>query len=181
MASWPAMARRIRVPSGFVLAVLYLWLAKPDARSLTLGVVFVIAGLVVRGSASGHLNKNEQLAISGPYAYTRNPLYLGSVIMALGFAIAARSFWIALVLAAVFVGIYLPVIWSEETYLAERFREFTDYAQRVPRFIPKLNNMSSPRASFSWALYRKHREYNATLGSAAILAALIAKLLWAGR
>jgi protein-S-isoprenylcysteine O-methyltransferase Ste14 len=181
MASWPAIARRIRVPSGFVLAALYLWLAKPDARSLTLGTGFIILGLLMRAVASGHLNKNEQLATSGPYAYTRNPLYLGSVIMAVGFAIVARSLWIALILAAVFIGIYLPVIRAEESYLAERFPEFAEYAGRVPRFIPKLKNMSGPHGSFSWNLYWKHREYNAMLGSAAILAVLIAKLLWASR
>jgi len=181
VASWPAVARRIRVPSGFLLAALYLWLAKPDSRSLTLGSVFIILGLALRALASGHLNKNEQLATTGPYAFTRNPLYLGSVIMALGFAIVARSFWIALILIIVFVGIYLPVIRAEENYLAERFPEFLDYARQVPRFVPKLRRSSSPRGSFSCNLYWKHREYNAALGSAAILAVMIVKLLWAGR
>ena len=178
MASWATIARRIRVPSGFVLAGLYLWLAKPSARSLALGIVFIIVGLAMRAVASGYLNKNEQLATSGPYAYTRNPLYLGSVIMAMGFAIVARSLWIALILAAVFTGIYLPVIRAEETYLAQRFPEFAEYARRVPRFIPKPGQLDRPRGIFSWGLYWKHREYNATIGSAAILAVLIAKLLW---
>jgi protein-S-isoprenylcysteine O-methyltransferase Ste14 len=181
VASWSAVARRIRVPSGFVLAALYLWLAKPNVRSLTLGFVFIILGLAVRAVASGYLNKNEQLAMSGPYAYTRNPLYLGSVIMALGFAIVARSFWIALILITVFVGIYLPVTRAEENYLAERFPEFPAYARQVPRFVPKLKRSTGSRGSFSWTLYWKHREYNATLGSAAILAVLIAKLLWTWR
>jgi protein-S-isoprenylcysteine O-methyltransferase Ste14 len=181
MASWPAIARRIRVPSGFVLAALYLWLAKPSARSLALGAVFIVAGLAIRGVASGYLDKNERLATSGPYAYTRNPLYLGSVIMAVGFAIVARSLWIALILAAVFIGIYLPVIRAEETYLAQRFPEFPEYARQVPRFGLNLNTPNRKRGSFSWTLYWKHREYNAILGSAAILAALIAKLFWISR
>lgn len=181
MANWPTVARRIRVPSGFVLAVLYLWLAKADAGSLALGAVFVIMGLAIRGVASGYLDKNEQLATSGPYAYTRNPLYLGSVIMAVGFAIAARNLWIALVLAAVFVGIYLPVIRAEETYLAQRFPEFPEYARRVPRFGPTFQGVNGKRGSFSWTLYWKHREYNAIIGSGIILAALIAKLFWTSR
>ena len=181
VASWPAVARRIRVPCGFVIAAFYLWLAKPSVWPLGIGAVFVIAGLVVRGVASGYLNKNEQLTTCGPYGYTRNPLYLGSVVMAIGFAIIARSFWIVLILAAVFVGIYLPVIRAEEAYLAQNFPEFSDYARQVPRLIPRLRKSSGAPGSFSWSLYWKHREYNATLGSAAILAIMIAKLLWAAR
>jgi len=181
VASWPAIARRIRVPSGFVLATLYLWLAKPDRLSLASGLLFIVAGLVIRALASGHLNKNEQLATSGPYAYTRNPLYVGSLVMAVGFAIAARSLWIALILIAMFIGIYLPVVRAEESYLAQRFPEFAEYARHVPRFVPSLNRFVSKRDSFSWHLYCKHREYNATLGSAAIIAVLIAKLFWSSR
>jgi protein-S-isoprenylcysteine O-methyltransferase Ste14 len=161
-----------------VLTAVYLWLAQPDARSLTLGAPFIIAGLVIRGLASGHLNKNQQLATAGPYAYTRNPLYVGSLVMAVGFAVACRSLWITLALIVMFVAIYLPVISAEESYLAQRFPEFPEYARQVPRFVPSLKRFAGKHDSFSWHLYRKHREYNATLGSAAILAALIAKLLW---
>jgi Phospholipid methyltransferase len=178
VASWPTIARRIRVPSGFVIAALYLWLAKPDAQNLAFGALFIIAGLWLRGVASGHLNKNEQLATTGPYAYTRNPLYLGSVIMAVGFAIAAKSLLIAGMLIAAFIGIYLPVIRDEESYLAQRFPEFTEYSCRVPRFVPRLRQSTRTASSFSWELYWKHREYNAILGSLAIMATLIAKLLW---
>jgi len=158
-----------------------LWLAKPDRLSLASGLLFIVAGLVIRALASGHLNKNEQLATSGPYAYTRNPLYVGSLVMAVGFAIAARSLWIALILIAMFIGIYLPVVRAEESYLAQRFPEFAEYARHVPRFVPSLNRFVSKRDSFSWHLYCKHREYNATLGSAAIIAVLIAKLFWSSR
>lgn len=178
MVSWPSIARRIRVPSGFVLAGLYVWLAKPNSTSIALGIPFVVAGLLLRGVASGHLRKNEQLATSGPYAYTRNPLYLGSLIIVLGFVIAARSAWIALITIAMFVGIYLPVVLGEESHLAKQFPEFSEYARRVPRFVPRLSQSSSPPSAFTWQLYRKHREYNAILGAMAILAILVAKLLW---
>lgn len=164
-----------------MLAVFYLWLAKPDVLSLTMGAAFLIVGLVMRGLASGHLRKNEQLTTTGPYAYTRNPLYLGSAIMAIGFAIIARSLWIVLMLAAVFVAIYLPVIRAEEAYLARNFPEFSDYARQVPRLIPGLRKSSGAPGSFSWSLYWKHREYNATLGSAVTLAIMIAKLFWGAR
>jgi protein-S-isoprenylcysteine O-methyltransferase Ste14 len=177
VVSWPTIARRIRVPSGFVLAGLYLWLAKPNASSIAFGTPFVLAGLLVRGVASGHLRKDEQLAITGPYAYTRNPLYLGSLIMAVGFAVAARSIWIGLIVIGMFAVIYLPVIRAEESHLAQQFPEFPDYARRVPRFIPRLSRSRRTPSSFTWELYWKHREYNAVLGSLAMMAALVAKLL----
>jgi protein-S-isoprenylcysteine O-methyltransferase Ste14 len=164
-----------------VLAGAYLVLAHPQALSLAFGAGFVIAGLVVRGAASGHVRKNEQLTTTGPYAYTRNPLYLGSLIIALGFAVAARSLWIALILVAMFVGIYLPVIRNEEAGLAQRFPEFAEYSRRVPRLVPSLRAAPSHHGSFSWGLFWKHREYNATLGSAAIMAAMVLKLCWSVR
>jgi len=176
VASWARVARRIRVPLGFGFAALYLWLAHPVARTLLPGAVFVAIGLALRGLASGHVQKNEQLTMTGPYAYTRNPLYLGSLILAIGFVIAARSLWIALILVVLFLAIYLPVIRAEEKYLAQRFPEFGGYAGRVPRLLPRMSPLGDSSGKFSWALYWKHHEYNATLGSVAILVALVAKL-----
>ncbi len=176
MASWARIARRIRVPLGFAFAALYLWLAHPVVRSLLLGMVFVAMGLALRALASGHVQKNEQLTMTGPYAYTRNPLYLGSLILAIGFVVAARSLWIPLILVILLLAIYLPVIRAEEKYLAQRFPEFSGYAGRVPRLLPRMRLPDDSGGKFSWVLYWKHREYNATLGSVAILAALVAKL-----
>jgi protein-S-isoprenylcysteine O-methyltransferase Ste14 len=82
------------VPLGFLFAVLYFWLARPSWRSMTLGAILIVPGLLVRALASGHVRKNEALATSGPYAYTRNPLYLGSLLIGMGFAVAARSWWV---------------------------------------------------------------------------------------
>src|SRR5271155_59748 len=109
-ASWAKIARRIRVPLGFAFTAVYLWLATPTAASMLIGSALIIPGLAVRGLASGHVQKNEQLTTTGPYAYTRNPLYLGSLILAVGFVIAARNIWIALVLVLLLLAIYLPVI-----------------------------------------------------------------------
>jgi protein-S-isoprenylcysteine O-methyltransferase Ste14 len=176
--TWQRIARRIRVPVGFAFTALYLWLARPTWGSILLGALFVIAGIVVRALASGHLKKNEQLATSGPYAYTRNPLYLGSLILALGFASAALSWWIAIGLAIIFVAIYLPVIRAEETFLRTRFPEFAEYADKVPRIVPRVRRLHHADSGFSWDLYLRHREYNAALGSAALMAALVVKLLW---
>ncbi len=178
MASWSAIARRVRVPLGFAFAGFYLWLATPTVKSIVIGVCFTIPGLVIRGLASGHLQKNEQLATGGPYSYTRNPLYFGSLALAVGFVLAARSWWIAAGLALIFLGVYLPVIGAEEAFLRARFPQFEDYFRNVPRLLPRVTPFSaSSRGGFSWDLYWKHREYNATLGAVAMTAALAAKLL----
>jgi protein-S-isoprenylcysteine O-methyltransferase Ste14 len=176
--TWTRIARRIRVPLGFGFTALYLWLAKPTASSMMIGSALIIPGLALRALASGHVQKNEQLTITGPYAYTRNPLYLGSLILAVGFAIIARSWWIGAVLLLLFLAIYLPVIRGEEVYLREHFSEFAEYARQVPRLLPRLRSLTGGRGTFSWDLYWKHREYNATLGAMAMMAALTAKLLW---
>ena len=179
MAEWSRVARRIRVPLGFTFAVLYFWLARPTWRSIGLGMVLVVPGLLIRALASGHVRKNEALAMSGPYAYTRNPLYLGSVLIGIGFAIAARSWWIGGLLVLMFVAIYVPVIRGEEKFLREKFPEFEEYTRRVPRLLPRVVpvRVGSERGSFSLALYMKHREWNALLGALAMVAGVIAKML----
>jgi protein-S-isoprenylcysteine O-methyltransferase Ste14 len=175
---WTKIARRIRVPLGFAFAILYFWLAKPTARSILMGAALIVPGLVVRALASGHVQKNEQLTTSGPYAYTRNPLYLGSLILAAGFALTARSWWIAAAMTLFFLAIYLPVIRAEEAFLRGRFHQFESYARDVPRLLPRLTAIADGGSSFSWDLYWKHREYNALMGSAVMMAALAAKLVW---
>ena len=178
MAEWSRVARRIRVPLGFAFAVLYFWLARPSWSSLAFGAVLIIPGLVIRAQASGHVRKNEALAMSGPYAHTRNPLYLGSLLMGIGFALAARSWWVGMALIAMFFAIYVPVIRSEEAFLRERFPEFEAYAKAVPRMIPRLTPAFRDQAAggFSMNLYLKHREYNALLGAVAMTAGLMVKM-----
>ncbi len=178
MASWQQIARRIRVPLGFAFAALYVWLAHPTWRSIILGSSIAVVGLIVRALASGHVRKNEQLTTTGPYAYTRNPLYLGSLIIAGGFTLASRSWIIAAIAAAMLVLIYIPVIRSEEEFLRARFPEVHDYCRNVPRLFPRLKLSQGSAGSFSAHLYWKHREYNAAVGAAAIIAVLVVKVLW---
>jgi protein-S-isoprenylcysteine O-methyltransferase Ste14 len=178
LRSWPEVARRIRVPLGFAFAVLYLWLAQPSWKSLLIGFPIVALGLVLRALASGHVRKNTELTMTGPYAYTRHPLYAGSILMAVGFAVAARSLWIVFGLAVLFIAIYVPVIRSEEAYLAEHFPSFGDYARQVPALFPRLRPAGRSRGAFSRELYLQHREYNAFAGALLMLALLIAKILW---
>ncbi len=161
-----------------MFAALFLWLAKPTLLSMLLGGALVIPGLILRALASGHVQKNEQLATSGPYAYTRNPLYLGSLILACGFALASRSWWVVAGIVVLFFVIYKPVIRAEEDFLRMRFPQFEEYARKVPSQLPRLRRFGDAPGAFSWDLYRKHREYNSLLGSAVITGALLAKLLW---
>lgn len=179
---WSRIARRIRVPLGFVFAAFFLWLARPSGRFLALSLVLVLPGLWLRAYAAGYVKKNAEVTTTGPYAYTRNPLYLGSMLIAFGFVLAARTPWIAVALALLFAVIYIPVIRSEEAFLRANFAGYSDYAARVPRLIPRLTpaqSSASGSGAFSAALYRRHREYNALIGSLAIYAALILKLcLW---
>lgn len=178
MAEWSRVARRVRVPLGFVFAVLYFWLARPTWRFLAFGAVLIVPGLLIRALASGHVRKNEALATSGPYAYTRNPLYLGSLLIGIGFAVAARSWSVGALLVVMFFAIYVPVIRGEEKFLQEKFPEFEEYARRVPRMLPRLTPARSgdDAGGFSMELYLKHREWNALLGSALLAAALIVEM-----
>ena len=177
MANWSRIARRIRVPLSFAFAIAYVWLARPTRTSLLAGGLLLVPGLLLRGLASGHVQKDRQLTASGPYAYTRNPLYLGSLILAAGFVVAARSWWIPAILLIMFVAIYVPVIAGEERYLRQTFPEYDDYARHVPRFAMRLTRYGTQRGTFSSERYWKHREYNAVLGCVAVLAVLVVKLL----
>ncbi len=142
-----------------------------------IGALVLVPGLVLRALASGHVQKDKQLTTSGPYAYTRNPLYLGSLMLAAGFAIAARSWWIVGIMCLMFASIYIPVIAGEERYLRQTFPDYDEYARHVPRLWPRFKRYGSQQSGYSSARYWKHREYQATLGCMIVLAILIIKLI----
>jgi len=189
---WERVARRIRVPLGFVTAALYLFECSRlplHPAAVAWSLTLVLPGLAVRAAASGTVRKDRELTVTGPYAYTRNPLYLGSALIAAGFALALFDWPVALVIAAVFAAVYIPVIASEERFLRSAFAGFDDYCRLVPRFIPRLTpakfiekkdlpSGSAPVTSdapggFSLALYLQHREYNAALGAALLYFSLL--------
>jgi protein-S-isoprenylcysteine O-methyltransferase Ste14 len=167
---------RLRVPAGFLLVAAFLYLASPDPASLAVGAPVAFAGLLLRAWAAGHLEKNRRLAVDGPYTHVRNPLYLGTLTVALGFVIAARRWELGVIFAAVFGGVYLPVIELEEQHLRELFPEYSDYAQRVPALLPRWRRGSNG-GRFSWRLYRVNQEYQAAVGFLAGLAVLVWKAL----
>ena len=180
-ADWSRTARRIRVPMGFVFAGIYIWLAGPTFVSLAWSLLLVLPGLWLRGYAAGYVKKNAELTMTGPYAHTRNPLYVGSMLIAFGFAAASRSIVIVLLLAVLFAVIYIPVIRSEEEFLRSTFADFDAYAARVPRLLPRLRAArigDGEPGRFSPPLYRKHREYNALMGAAAIYAVLALRIMF---
>ncbi len=166
------------MPLGFVFAAVFLWLARPSLQSLGWSLLLVVPGVWLRAFASGYVRKNTELATTGPYAHTRNPLYLGSMMIAFGFAAAAGSWIILVALAVGFTAIYLPTILSEEQFLRGHFPGFDAYAARVPRLLPRLTPAPSDaeRGSFSAALYKQHREYNCLMGAVAIYMALVLRL-----
>ncbi len=189
IARWQRVARRIRVPLGFAVAALYLFellRREPNPKAVAWSLALVVPGLWLRGYASGYVKKNQELTTTGPYARTRNPLYLGSMLIAAGFAVALLSWPVAVALAAMFAAIYVPVIASEERYLRAAFPGYEAYYHRVPRLIPHLfprrsgarasdHSRSYPRqrGGFLLTLYVKHREYNALLGAGLLYLGLI--------
>lgn len=155
---------RMRVPSGFALVAVFAWFSHPDTRSLLYGLPVSLIGLGVRAWAAGHLAKNQTLAVSGPYAYTRNPLYLGTLLVAAGLALATRSVGLGVLFAAVFIFVYLPVIQLEQQYLRSLFPEYDAYAARVPAILPRLTPAPGGPRRFAFALYLRNGEYQAAVG-----------------
>ena len=165
---------KLRVPGGFLMVGAFLWLSAPTWTSLALGLPVSILGLALRAWAAGHLEKNRTLAESGPYAYVRNPLYIGTLAVAAGFVIASRRWELGVLFAAVFLLIYLPVVELEEQHLRSLFPEYADYAKRVRRLWPAAGKPGPKR--FQWSVYMRNQEYQALAGFLVGVAVLIWKV-----
>jgi len=151
--------------------------ASPSMLSLDIGGCIAFIGLAIRAWASGHIRKARVLAVTGPYAYTRNPLYLGSFILGVGFTIASGVWWLALVFTALFIGIYLPVMRVEADDIRRIFGQaFDDYEQSVPLFIPRLTPWKKTGEKFDFGLYLQYREYRAGVGAAIAIGVLAVKV-----
>jgi|SRR5579871_1763553 len=166
------LVARLRVPMGFLLVAAFAWWAHPSVESLVAGIPVSVAGLALRAWAAGHLAKNQQLATGGPYAYIRNPLYAGTLLVALGLAAAAKSWWLAALFTIVFLLVYLPAVMLEEQHLAKLFPEYAAYASAVPSLIPYRGRRPGS-SRFLTKLYWKNQEYQALAGFAAGLVWLI--------
>lgn len=171
--------QRIRIPLGFVFAAALIIFAVPTPASLVAGSVVAAVGLLIRAWASGHIRKAATLAVTGPYAYTRNPLYLGSFFLAVGFSIAGGVWWLPILGAAIFLGIYIPVLRVEADDMRQQFHdEYDEYAANVPVLIPRATPWRHDDAKWDSGLYLQYREYRAALGAAGIVAVLAAKSIF---
>ena len=157
------LVARLRVAFGFALVAAFAWFAAPTPGSLAAGLPVAALGLWLRAWAAGHLAKNERLATSGPYGHLRNPLYLGTLIVAAGLAIASRRLLLAALFTTVFALVYLPAMELEGQHLRNLFPEYEEYAARVPLLWPRLTHAGA-RDRFRWRLYLKNEEYQALLG-----------------
>ncbi|CAN5384335.1 hypothetical protein BH20ACI2_BH20ACI2_09720 [soil metagenome] len=173
------LLQRIRIPLGFIFAAVFLIFARPTILTLVAGSSIALLGLAIRAWASGHIRKASTLAVSGPYAYTRNPLYLGSFLMGVGFTIASGVWWLALIFAVLFLGIYFPVMRVEMEDMRRIFGdEFEEYERNVPLFIPRFTVWKNTGSKFDSELYLRYREYRAAIGVAAAIGVLAAKAIF---
>lgn len=172
-----AKLQRLRVPLGFVTALLFLVAARPTMRSLLIGAPLALSGALIRAWASGHLRKNAELAVSGPYAHTRNPLYFGSFVMTVGLAVAGGNLWTGLLLVGFFLLVYLPVMRAEAEHMQKLFADdYARWAAAVPLFMPRLTPYAAhQQRSFDARQYLHHREWRALLGLAVVLFILCLK------
>jgi len=180
-----AWAQRWRVPLGFVCGAVTLVFARPRVVTLIVGSLVALLGLGLRAWSAGHIRKNRELTMTGPYAYTRNPLYLGSLLLGTGFLIAAANPILVALFVVLFAGIYLPVMRVEAADLAQVFRDdYHRYAAAVPLLIPRLTpyrahqTAMNEKVSFDKTLYLRYREYQAALGLLFALAVLVVKMLY---
>lgn len=181
MASFSAGAARLRVPLHFVLAALVAVFGRPTGPLLAGGAALVALGLLARALAAGHLRRDLPLTVSGPYAYVRHPLYLGSTFILAGFAVAGGRAWLAAVCAAYFLLLFVPVMLREETERRALAPEaYAEYARRVPALVPYRGAYGSAAAAtrFDWKVWRANREWRGELGCALLLLLLAARLLW---
>ncbi len=169
--------QRLRVPLGFLTAILFVVGSRPTWRSLAIGIPIALAGALIRAWASGHLHKNAELAVSGPYAHTRNPLYFGSFVMAVGCAIGGGRLPLGLLLLAFFLLVYLPVMQAEAAHMQTLFAEaYARWAAEVPLFLPRLQPYAAgTQRRFEMKQYLHHREYRALIGLSIVLAFLLIK------
>ncbi len=182
MANRGTWMQRWRVPLGFVCAALFFVFSRPRPLTLLIGGAIALPGLGLRAWATGHLRKNDELATTGPYAYTRNPLYLGSFVMGAGFTVASGRFILGIIFAALFLGIYVPVMRVESATLAKLFGEsYQRYVEAVPLFLPRLSPYrygANDQNKFDGALYQRYREYRAAIGLTVAWALLALKAFY---
>jgi protein-S-isoprenylcysteine O-methyltransferase Ste14 len=165
MVSWKQFAQKTRVPAGTVLGILFLLLMHPSVRSLWIGAAVTLPGCLLRFWAAGHIDKGKALTQGGPYAMTRNPLYLGSFLMALGIILGGQGYWLLPMFGAFFAAFYIPVMKAEADYLLGVYgQEFVEYSKRVPAFFPSFQKAGAGASTFLWSRVVRNREQRNVVG-----------------
>ncbi len=172
------MLNRLRVRAGLFIAVAVIVLARPTWSSILVGILISLVGLIIRAWASGHLRKEKALAVSGPYRYSRNPLYLGNFLLGIGITAGARSWWVVGLCVAYYAAFYPMIIRRERERMRALFpQQYDEYRKKVPLFFPSPRKYLPARGRFRWTLYRKNKEYRALFGTILVWLILAAKLL----
>jgi protein-S-isoprenylcysteine O-methyltransferase Ste14 len=175
--------RKLRLRAVWLLVVPFLILSRPTVAAVALGVALAAPGLWIRGWSAGTIHKDRELTTSGPYAFTRNPLYVGSFLIGVGVAVAGGH-WIWPAAFLLFYGaVYSRTMAHEKRLLTDVFGDhYREYAANVPAFLPRATPYRPGEEGtdgFQWARYRRNREYEAALGAVAAFGFLLAKALWA--
>ncbi len=170
---------RCRVRAALFAFLACLALAKPTWKSIILGTALSLVGLLVRAWASGHLKKEKELAVSGPYRFSRNPLYLGNLILGLSLAVGANSLIVFIIFAVYFLAFYPVIILAERERMKKLFPEkYKEYIKHVPLFFPWRKPLAAgDDVRFDWSLYIRNREYRALLGGAVYWLILSARII----
>ena len=183
--------RTLRLRAIWLLIVPFLVLARPTPALLAIGGALAAAGAALRGWAAGTIRKERELSTTGPYAHTRNPLYLGSFLIGLGVALAGGRWPFVALFVVFFAWVYGRTIRAEARLLGERFGErYAEYARAVPLFVPRVAPYrgaapssgagAPPPGGFTLERWRRNREYEALLGVLAGFVFLALKMAWAG-
>ena len=169
----------MRVPAGTILGVIFLLLMHPSARSLWIGGAIALPGSLLRIWAAGHIEKGRVLTQGGPYAFTRNPLYLGSFFMALGIIVGGQGYWLLPAFGIFFALFYFPVMKAEEQELRAGYGDrFIEYSRSVPLFIPSFRKAGDASSTFLWSRAIRNREHRTIAGLIIAEAVLILQNLF---
>jgi protein-S-isoprenylcysteine O-methyltransferase Ste14 len=174
-ATWTRKLARARVPLGFVCGVIVLWLARPDFGALRVGLSIAVFGEALRVWAAGHLEKSREVTQSGPYRFTRHPLYAGSLLMGIGLALASKSLIVAVLIGTYLITTVLAAIRTEEAFLRSKFGgDYDAYSQGRTHA-----NSPAVMRRFSFERVMRNKEYRAMIGLVIASLLLVVKMVWA--
>jgi len=178
LQEWGKKAQKIRVPAGLLVAIVFVFAMRPSFHSILTGGAVAVAGAALRIWAAGHIDKGRRLARGGPYAFTRNPLYLGSLIMATGVLLAGRTYWLLIPFVILYIAVYYPVMKAEEDELRGGFGQaFDEFAARVPLFFPSFHKAANVPSAFLWSRVIRNGEHRTIAGLLVVAAFLILRTI----